>query len=472
MGNRVHLYVTRKNFFTWLTSILLGYSLIARIVIFGFTSHAGTVNFWGQVLLPAAATALYLVIILADGKECFYRTTIPMAMMALYGGLCVHKTIEGKLYESLFWVALIFLTFIYAEITSGARPRWVWSLPLFLSAALATVLYNNQPAILGRDWNLLMRIHTDVVALAASILMCFGIMTHPAGEYHRRWGDRSDGRKLRTLPPMDQLSPYIMVNRNGSSNTFEESFEITGVDRYIRQKRREGMTNFGIMHVFLACYCRAVAKYPGLNRFISGQKVYSHGEDIQFCITVKKEMSTTAPETAIKVHLSPRDSAYDVYKKVNHEIENAKNTPLNSGTDNTARVMMMVPGVFLKFVVWLLKTMDYFGMVPKFLLEVSPFHGSIYMTSMGSLGIPPVYHHLYDFGNMPVFCSFGCKRRAVEVTEDGGVIQKKYVDCKFTMDERIVDGYYYAAFFKHFRRILARPEVLDAPPEEICRDID
>ena len=91
---------------------------------------------------------------------------------------------------------------------------------------------------------------------------------------------------------------------------------------------------------------------------------------------------------------------------------------------------------------------------------------------MGSLGIPPIFHHLYDFGNLPVFGAFGMKRRATEVLEDGTVVQKKYVDVKFTLDERIVDGFYYAAFFKHYKRLLMHPEILDNPPEEVLSDID
>ena len=90
---------------------------------------------------------------------------------------------------------------------------------------------------------------------------------------------------------------------------------------------------------------------------------------------------------------------------------------------------------------------------------------------MGSLGIPPIYHHLYDFGNIPAFGAFGCKRKALEVQEDGSVVQKKYIDMKFTLDERITDGYYYATFFKYFKRLMAHPEVLDNPPEEVVKDI-
>jgi pyruvate/2-oxoglutarate dehydrogenase complex dihydrolipoamide acyltransferase (E2) component len=91
---------------------------------------------------------------------------------------------------------------------------------------------------------------------------------------------------------------------------------------------------------------------------------------------------------------------------------------------------------------------------------------------MGSLGIKPIYHHLYDFGNLPVFGAFGMKRKAYEVQEDGSVVQRKYIDVKFVTDERIVDGFYYATFFKYFARLMRNPEILDLPPEEVVRDID
>ena len=472
MEKRIHLYVSRKNVFTWLMTLCFLYSAISRIWIFGFSKHSGTVGTWGQLILPVAATILYLLIVLLEGDECFYRTTVPVCMMAFYCGICVAGSVEGKLYVWLFWIALIFLSLVYGEIVSGSRQKWVWLLPFLIGTVLATVLYNNKQIVLGRDLDGLMRLHPDLVVLLGWLCVSLAIRVHPMGQYHRRWGDRCDGRRIRSLDAMNQVSPYIMVTRNTSSNFFEEAFEISSVDRYIRRKRREGLTNFGLMHVFLAGYCRTLAKYPGLNRFISGQKVYSRMEDVQFCLTIKKEMSTQSPETVIKVHLSPRDTADDVYRKLNEEIEKAKNTPLNSGFDITAHALMLVPGVFLKFVVWMLKTMDYFGLLPKFLLEVSPFHGSIFFTSMGSLGIPPIYHHLYDFGNLPVFGSFGCKRKAIQILEDGTPVERKYIDFKFTLDERIVDGYYYAAFFKHFKRIIAKPEVLDNPPEEVNTDID
>ena len=440
MNKNVHFYVSPKNGWAWLMAVCLAGSAISRIVLYGIHDMPIYTSIWLQMVLPVAATVLYIVITLCNGREQFYKTAIPVWLFVLFSAVWVMHNLQGRMLIALSW--------------------------------LAVIVYYNRQAIFLRDWPTVIRLLPNTLLFLGATVLIFAIRIDPAGEYHPTWGDRVDGRRVRSLPPANQVSPYIMVNRNGSSNLFEEAFEITNVDRYIRQKRREGLTNFGIMHVFLTAYCRGIAKYPGVNRFIAGQKIYSRGEDIQFCMTIKKDMTTDGAETEIKLHLSPRDTVNDVYQKMNDAIVKVKNTPLDAGVDNAAYALTMIPGVVLKFLVWFLKTLDYFGLLPKFLLEVSPFHGSIFFTSMGSLGIPPVYHHLYDFGNLPVFGSFGCKRRALELQEDGTVVQRKYVDFRFTLDERTVDGFYYAAFLKYYKRLIQHPEVLDEAPAEVVKDMD
>ena len=474
MEKRNHLYVSRKNLLTWLMAVCMVGSAVARIALPGVKGTGEAQNVWSQIVLPVAATLLYALIVLLDGKERFYKTAIPIWMLGLYFGISVTRypfqSIQWMV-VGLYWVAVLFFCVLYTQITSGVV-RHVWLLPLMFALPLGAMAYLHREVLMDGRWGTNLVLLPDALAFFGCLLQCLALRVHPVDEYHPTWGDRTDGRRVRSLPPMAQVSPYIMVTRNTSTNYFPDSFELSHIERYVRQKRREGYTNFGVMHVLLAAYVRALARYPGLNRFLAGQKVYTHGDDVQFCMTIKKEMSSDSPDTVIKVHLSPKDTAMDVYNKVNAEIEKVKNTPLDSNFDNTAHVLTLIPGVFLKFTVWLLRTLDYFGMLPQFLLEVSPFHGSVFFTSMGSLGIPPIYHHLYDFGNLPVFGSFGCKRRSLEVQEDGTVVQKKYIDFKFCMDERIVDGFYYAAFFKHYKRIILHPEVLDNPPEEVIRDID
>ena len=468
MKNRTNYYVSRKNVLTWLMALCMVCSAVARIMFVG-TEGAGL---WSQIVLPIAAALLFALIILISGKEQFYKTAIPIWMICIY--YCfVFADFPFSSYRvlivSLYIVALLFVAVLYTQITCG-KVKAVWLLIPLLAFPVAVQLYLEREILLSRDYT---RLLPDILMMAGCALTMLAIRVHPVGQYHPTWGDRSDGRRIRTLSPMAQITMYFQWERNISSNFFEEAFEISQMERYIRQKRKEGLKDFGLTHVLLAAYVRALCKYPQLNRFIAGQKVYSRGEDIQYCMVIKKEMTVDSPDTSIKVHLKRTDTAAEVYKKLNAAVANVKRTQeLDSNFDGLVGLLNLVPGVLLKFTVWLLKFLDYFGLLPKFLLELSPFHGTLFFTSMGSLGIPPIYHHLYDFGNLPVFGSFGCKRRALEVEEDGTVVQRKYLDLKFVLDERIVDGYYYAAFFKHYRTILRHPEILDLPPEELVSDID
>ena len=472
MKNRTPYYVSHKNALTWLMVLCMVCSAVARIVFIGMKGTVESQQVWSQIVLPIVAASLYAAIVLFSGRERFYKSAIPVWMICIYYYFVFSGFNFGSLHTmivALYAISLLFVGVLYTQISCG-KVSHAWLLLPLLAYPLAAQLYLQRTILLSREYILLL---PDMLMIAGCLLTVLAIRVHPAGEYHPTWGDRNDGRKIRTLEPMAQITAFFQVERNTCSNMFEESFEITHVERYIRQKRREGLSDFGLTHVLLAAYVRGLCKYPQLNRFISGQKVYSRGEDIQYCMVVKKEMTVESPDTSIKVHLNRRDTAEDVYHKLNTAIaEVKKSQELDSSLDHLISYLNLIPSVVLKFVVWLLKLLDYFGMLPKFLVELSPFHGSLFFTSMGSLGIRPIYHHLYDFGNLPVFGAFGCKRRALEVQEDGSIVQKKYLDVKFVLDERIVDGYYYAAFFKHYRSLLRHPEQFDIPPEEILPDID
>ena len=292
----------------------------------------------------------------------------------------------------------------------------------------------------------------------------------PETTYRRRFGDRKEGRLLRSLAPFYKFTPYIMVKRNDAMDYFTDSVECTEIDRWLRIKRNEGCKGIGILHLFIAAYVRTISHCPGLNRFVSGQKIYARN-NIEIVMTVKRALTNDAPETTIKVIFYPTDTVYDVYRKLNEKIDEIKANDGDNNTEQVAAALGKLPGLFLKFTVWLLNLMDYFGWIPQPLLDASPFHGSMIITDLGSLGIPPIYHHLYNFGNLPVFIAFGAKRRAVELDKTGAPVERKYFDYKVVMDERIIDGMYYATAFKYLKYYLRNPEALEEPPREIREDI-
>ena len=287
----------------------------------------------------------------------------------------------------------------------------------------------------------------------------------------RLLGDRKDGRKLRTLPPILRMMPYIMKKRSDAQNTFADSFDITEADRMVRCKVKQGMTSFSLLHIILAAYVRMISQRPGVNRFVSGQKIYARN-NIEIVMAVKREMSLGGQETMIKVIFPPDATLDEIYEIFNRAVENAVQVEGETLFDKVARILISFPGFFLRFVVGLLFSLDYVGLLPRFLTNVSPFHGSMIITSMGSLGIKPIYHHIYDFGNLPVFLSYGAKYSVNVIDRDGSVMRKRYVDIKAVTDERICDGYYYASALKMLKKLIQNPEVLNERPEEILEDID
>ncbi len=280
---------------------------------------------------------------------------------------------------------------------------------------------------------------------------------------------KSTMRRVKTLPAMAMMEPFIMPSRVGSQNLITDRIPLPRLEKYIREKQAEGLTNLTAMHVIIAAYVRLTAARPALNRFIRGQRVWTRDE-VEISLTIKKEMTLDSPDTVVKVVLPRSATLRDVYEKLNAVIVEYRANP-GGDFDETAGALSKLPAILLRGVVGFLRSLDYVGMIPRFLTDLSPFHASFFITSMGSLGIPPIYHHLYDFGTCPVFCAFGAKKRVYELDEEGNVAKNTYMDITFVTDERICDGFYFAAGLKAFKNLLKNPWQLDTPPAEVLTDI-
>ncbi|MBP3937710.1 MAG: hypothetical protein IK954_09060 [Clostridia bacterium] len=275
---------------------------------------------------------------------------------------------------------------------------------------------------------------------------------------------RKNHRRVKSMPPMNYVSPYIMVERSESSNYFSDTVDAGPIDTYMRQKRKEDMPELGLHHILLAAYVRTVAERPGINRFIRGQKIYAR-DRIVVNMAIKRDMALNAQETILKMVFKPDDTVKEVYEIFQKTYNESVGHDVETGFDSAAKIINYIPGLIKKFVVWVLKLLDYFGLLPNGLTNVSPFHGSLFITSMGSLGIKPIFHHLYNFGHVPAFISFGRRRHATELDVLGQPTRRSYYDLAVVTDERICDGFYYASAWKQFTRFLKTPEILETVPE-------
>ena len=472
-------YAARKNVFVWVAALLSIASAVARIA-FVCVSDVGTLNIVVRVILPVAANLLLAFRLPMRGEKQFYVTILPVLIMVW--ALCLDGITGAPQFTKILVIASsVILALLYFLTFNGKIPTQFIVLVFLIGSCIGVSFYILGKPIWNINWTetifnskLKWMFYSDiagVLAILATVLSARKLPPWKEGDpYRLRFGDRLDGRRIHNMNIMSKVTPYFMATRLGRSNYISDSVEISNMERYINQKRKEGLKHFGITHVILAAYIRTTADMPGLNRFVAGQRIY-HRFETSVNMVVKKEMSKDSPDSSIKVCFDPGDTATQVYEKFDAAMQNAKEAGITNGFDSITHVLDYLPSVIMSLFGFIVRFLDYFGIMPWALERVSPFHGSLFITSMGSLGIPPIYHHLYDFGTVPVFIAFGHKYTKYENNKAGDLVTKKYIDYRIVCDEGICDGFYYASAMKKMRAYMTHPDRLDVPPEKIVEDV-
>ena len=287
----------------------------------------------------------------------------------------------------------------------------------------------------------------------------------------RRFGDRSDGRRLRSLDPFYRIIPYIMRSRADAQNFFQDEIDIGPAEEWMRSRSAQGKPHVGLLHLFVAALVRTYSQRPRLNRFVAGRRIYARN-GLVVSLAIKKKLDENSAETVLKLPFRPTDTIDEVARVIDAAVAGNKAAEASNETDRTARLFMLLPGFVLRGAMWLLRVLDSFGRLPRALIRASPFHTSMFVTDLGSLRIRPVYHHLYEFGTTSVFVAFGLKEEERVLDAEGRPSLRRTVGLKVVTDERICDGYYYASAFKELVGIFRDPAQLERPPAHVVEDVE
>ena len=286
------------------------------------------------------------------------------------------------------------------------------------------------------------------------------------------FGKRPDGRKLKTLAPMEKIIPFIMKERNDSMNMYEEYFDCGPMDAYIREKKEQGI-KITYMHILIAAIVRLMALRPQLNRFIMNGTVYARPK-IWVSFTLHHSLRDGDVESTIKVCFEGTETILEVAQKMDEAI--AKETTewkgsqeTENGTDKLIKLLNYLPDGVFRFVVSVLMWMDRHNIMPKAIIELSPFHTSFFITNLKSLGINHIFHHTYEFGTTGLFVAIGKERRE-PVVENKEIVMKKTMGFGLVSDERFCDGLYFARSLRAMRKLIRRPELLEERLEKKVED--
>ena len=278
------------------------------------------------------------------------------------------------------------------------------------------------------------------------------------------FGYRSDGRKLKSIPPFFKIIPQVMRTRGDSQVYYSYDMPIKSMDEYINKKAEEGI-RISYMNIIYAAMVRLISQRPQLNRFIMNGRTYAR-KDIEISLAIKKSLTDDGDETTIKLPFTGNENIFEVKEKLDNVIAENKDVSTTNDTDILATALSFIPTFLLKIAVSFIMFLDKHGMLPKFVIKASPFHTSAFLTNVASLGIDAIYHHLYDFGTTGLFLAMGKKKKDF-IYDDETIMEEKCISLAFVCDERICDGYYFASSVKMFNRFLKKPELLEENVEKV-----
>ena len=282
------------------------------------------------------------------------------------------------------------------------------------------------------------------------------------------FGRRADGRRVKKLDPIVQMTPYLMPMRCDAQVFLEHKADYEKLSRYIVQKSREGQ-KVTFMQILVAAYVRAISRNPEVNRFIFNKQYYSRNNCSVSYTVLKDPQDTGSNETTVRILFDLTDTLFDVRDRMNAAVEASRATEDGDFVIRLASALLGVPGL-ATLVVSVVKLLDRYGIAPKVLLRELPFYSGMFITNNGSIGLHHPLHHIYNFGDVSLFIGMGTLVKEAFVENDGRVRMRRWLPLGITADERVCSGAHYAQFFFDIMHLLDNPEELETPPEEVRFD--
>ena len=197
---------------------------------------------------------------------------------------------------------------------------------------------------------------------------------------------RKGARLLKTLSPYDRILCHVMTKRSDAQVYFTDNIDCAPIDRYIKDVEQQTGVRLSYLDVVNAALVRVYAKMPALNRFVMNGRVFANN-DIKIAMAIKKSMRDDGDSTTIKVSYTGHETAAEVQEKFHKEIWKNKEADSSNSTDKLMETLMSLPTPILRVLVAILKWLDRINALPSSLIDALPFHSSIFVTYLKSIGM-------------------------------------------------------------------------------------
>ena len=247
---------------------------------------------------------------------------------------------------------------------------------------------------------------------------------------------RKDGRYMSGIHPYRRMMPFIMQGRNESIVYFDRFVDAEALLDYVQQARQHFEVD--VTHCLVGAVAKGLEENPTMNRFISGRRLYQR-KDRQVTFSMKrKKLNKEAKLATVKMTMTDGESFRDLCGRINDKV-GVERSDKKTYLDKELALFTLLPRAVLNVFVRLFGWLDYHNVLPHGFIENDGMYTSCFIANLGSVGMGAAYHHLYEWGNCPLFLMAG-RIEERSVVRDGEVVVRKMLHLRYSYDERIDDG--------------------------------
>jgi len=275
---------------------------------------------------------------------------------------------------------------------------------------------------------------------------------------------RSDGTLVPDLPRVRQVMPYLMAGRNESAVLHECVYDLSRTGAWLSAYNRSHAEPATLFHLLVFAFARALHERPGLNRFVSGGRIYQRNA-VTVSFAAKYAFEDHAPFVTVKLEIPSSEDLPTLVGRLRRAVEGAR-SGRRSRVDLELRLLLSLPGFLVRAVTGLVRRLDGWNLLPRSFLDPDPMYTSLFVANLGSVGIDGAFHHLYEYGTCSLFGAVGRSGPRVFAGPSGAEVREG-LRVGWTFDERINDGHYCTASLAIAQRLVEDPERHLGPAEEL-----
>jgi hypothetical protein len=275
---------------------------------------------------------------------------------------------------------------------------------------------------------------------------------------------RPDAKPVEKLSAMRRFMPYISPRRNDSVFYMYQDIEVEAALEYLDKRNRERPpeNRLTLFHLFLRSCSQALRLRPGVNRFVKAGRLWQRdGEYITF--SAKREIADGSPMLTVKRRFHPDTESLDEMVDAVFARLRPQRAGRETRSDKEMSLMLRLPGVAIQLLMKAAGLLDYFGLLPRAMIEADPLYTSVFLANLGSIDYPAGHHHLWEYGTCSLFGVMG----RIEPGPNG----RRKMQVAWTYDERIEDGLYSYHTLEGIRERIENPELLELSTEELARRV-